>query len=301
MLSVGMIIGGAFRLLRERPGSVVIWGAIYSLCAFALGYFMISTMAPMQAMGEHPNPNQALAAMGSLFGKLVLLELVFFCVYAVLLTAAQRAVLRPEESALASIRFSGDELRMIGLAIFLGFLFFIGYLAAAVVLGLVLAAAGAAGGGIGAMGPVAIVGGLIILCLVLFFWVRVSLAFPLTLMRGRFVLGEAWRLSRGHFWRLLGGYIVLMLIVILLVLVSSLVLQGGYWSRLMAGGISGPGAQQAAQTQMEAQYSLGLPMILTLVAGAVIGGLTIAFTGGAVATAARALASDQQEVAETFA
>jgi hypothetical protein len=120
-------------------------------------------------------------------------------------------------------------------------------------------------------------------------------------MRGRFVLGEAWSLSRGRLWTLLGSYVVLLLIVIAVVMAGSIVLQGSYWSQLFGGGLTTPAAQQAARTQMAAQYALGLPMILTLVFGTVIGGLAIAFTGGSVATAARALASDTQGVAETFA
>jgi hypothetical protein len=301
MLNVGMIIGGAFRLLRERPGSVLAWGALYSLAAFALAYFMLSSMTSMMAMGERPGPDAAFAAMGSFFARLLLLYPLFFCLYTVLLTAAQRAVLRPEESSFASIRLGGDELRMIGLALFLGFLFMIGYFIAVAILALVAAATGAATGGTGSMGPVMIVGFLIILCLVLFFWVRLSLAFPLTLMRRRFVLGEAWTLSGGHVWTLLGGYLVLMLIIVALVIGASLAVQGGYWSQLGGGGLSAPEAQQAAQAQMEAQYSLGLPMILSLAIGTVIGGLTIAFTGGSVAIAARALANDQRGMAETFA
>jgi hypothetical protein len=230
-----------------------------------------------------------------------LLYPLFFCLYTILLTAAQRAVLRPDESAFASIRLGGDELRMIGLAIFLGFLFMIGYFIASLILGIVAVATGAATGGPGAMAPVMIVGFVLILCVILFFWVRVSLAFPLTLMRRRFVLGEAWRLSRGHFWTLLGSYLILILILFALAIGASLAVQGGYWSQLAGGGSAGPGAQRAAQAQMEAQFSLGLPMILALALGTVIGSLSIAFTGGSVATAARALADDQQGVAETFA
>lgn len=305
MLSVGMIVGGAFRLLRERLGSVLVWGALYSLGAFAIGYFMLSAMAPMMAMGDRPDPNQALAVMGGFFARVILLYPLLFCLYTILLTAAQRAVLRPDEVGFASIRFGGDELRMIGLGIFIGFLFFVGYMVAVVILGLVAVAAGMSAGspdaGVAAAGPVMIVGILIILCAVLFFWVRVSLAFPLTLMRGRFVLAEAWQLSRGHFWTLLGGYLVLFLIIIAMAIVLSLALQGGYWSQLTAGRLTGPDAQQAAQAQMAAQYSLGLPMILTLVIGTVMGGITIAFTGGSVAIAARALASDQGGMAQTFA
>jgi hypothetical protein len=294
-----MIIGGGFRLLRERLGSVLVWGAIYSLVGYAIGYFMMTAMAPMQAMGPRPNPGQALATMGSFFGTFLLLEIVIFCVYTILLTAAQRAVLHPEESGLASIRFGGDELRMIGLAIFIGFLFLIGYIVASVILGIIFVSVGVAAGAPGAMIPVLIVGGLIMLCLFMFFWVKLSLAFPLTLMRRRFVFAEAWSLSRGHFWTLLGGYIVLMLIVIGLAIVASFALQGSYWSQMM-GGLTAPEAQRAARAQMEAQYTLGLPMLLNLGMGVVIGGLMVAFTGGAVATAARALATDTEGMAQTF-
>jgi hypothetical protein len=295
-----MIIGGGVRLVRERLGSVLVWGLVYSLGAFALSYFLASSMAPMEALGDRSNPGQALATMGSFFGKMVLLELAFLCLYTILLTAAQRAVLRPEEGGLAFIRIGGDELRMIGLALFLGFLFMIGYFIAAAILGVIMVAVGMASGAPGAMAPAAIIGVLIILCLLMFFWVRVSLAFPLTLMRRRFVLGEAWRLSRGHFWTLFGGYIVLILIVLGLAIIASFALQGSYWSQLMSG-LTAPEAQRAARAQMEAQYTLGLPMLLTLALGIVIGGLTIAFTGGSLATAARALADDHEGVAQTFA
>jgi hypothetical protein len=300
MLSVGLIVGGTFRLIREHLLSVLVWGALYSVTAFAVGYLMLSSMEPMMAMGQRPDPGQAMAAMGSFFAKMLLLYPLLFCVYTILLTAAQRAVLRPEEAGLASIRLGGDELRMIGLGIFLGILFMIGYLIASVIVGMIGVALGSAFG-MAAMAPIMIVGILLVLCLLLFFWVRVSLAFPLTLMRRRFVLAEAWTLSRGNFWTLFGGYVVLILILFALAIIASLATQGSYWSQIMGGGLTGPAAQRAAQAQMAAQYELGLPMALTLLVGIVMGGLSIAFTGGATATAARALAVDHGGIAETFA
>ena len=63
MLSAGQIIGGAFALVRERFGSVLVWGLLYSLGAFALGYFMMSTnlavvLGPFRVglleQGKHP-------------------------------------------------------------------------------------------------------------------------------------------------------------------------------------------------------------------------------------------------------
>lgn len=295
MLSVGSILSGAFRLVRERFGSVMLWGFFYSLGALAAGYMMMPSMLPP---ADDADPAATFSAAGSFLGRMVLVQLGFLCFYTILVTAAQRAVLRPEESDFASLRFGADELRMIGLALILAFLFLVGYLIAAFAIGIVAIAMGPDDN---SLALIAVIGMLVFLCLALFFWVRVSLAFPLTLLRGRIALGEGWRLSRGRFWTLFGGYIILVLIVVALMFVTGLVLQGSYWSQLMSGGVGAPEMQQAAQAQMEAQYSLGLPMIMNLAAGTVIGGLGIAFTAGATASAALDLAVDHQGIAETFA
>ena len=46
--------------------------------------------------------------------------------------------------------------------------------------------------------------------------VRLSLAFPLTFMRRSFVIGEAWRLTRGRFWTLFGAYFIIGLVYMVL-------------------------------------------------------------------------------------
>jgi len=43
---------------------------------------------------------------------------------------------------------------------------------------------------------------LIVEILVFFFWIRLSLVFPLTVLKGHYDFGDAWRLARGNFWRL---------------------------------------------------------------------------------------------------
>ena len=307
MLSIGTIVGDAFGLIRERFGSVLVWGLLYSLGAFALGYFMMSSTMSMMGIDENTDPALALSAFGSFFGQLMLVYLAFICLYNVLLTAAQRAMLRPEESGFAYLRLGGDELRQIGLSIIIGLLFVLVYVIALFVLGIVAVVAGL-GAGMGAPGEgsaaafglLSILGLLVIFCFMMFLWVRVSLAFPLTLLRGRIVLGEAWRLSRGHFWTLFGAYLVLMMIVFGFTLAISLLLQGDYWSLLMQGGDAADPV--VMQMQMEAQYSPGLPMLLSLLFGVVMGGAMIALTGGALASAARALTGgDHHAIADTFA
>ena len=296
MLSVGTIVGGAFGLLRDRLGSVLVWGLLYGLMAFAMGYFMMSAMAPMMAMEENADPTLAMGAIAGLFGQLMLVYLAFFVLYTVLLTAAQRAVLRPEESGFAYLRFGADELRQIGLWIVIGLLFSVVYFISIAVL-FIVAGAGAAGGGTAGLGIAAIIGIIAIFCLMLFLWVRVSLAFPLTLLRERVVLGEAWRLSRGHFWTLFGGYFILGVAIVAIAIVISLVVQGDFWADMITGGPIDPEEYRA---RMADQYAFGTTTLLSLLFGALYGGAVIALTGGAIASAAKALDADHEGMARTF-
>jgi hypothetical protein len=60
--------------------------------------------------------------------------------------------------------------------------------------------------------------------------------------------------------------------------------------------------QQAAQQQMARQFGAITGMtVVGWIFGAIVGGLTIAIWGGAVATAARLLTFNPDEIAETFA
>ena len=296
MLSVGTIVGGAFGLIRDRFGSVLVWGLLYGLATFAMTYFIMSSMAPMMAMDENADPNLAVGAIAGLFGQMMLFYLAFFVLYTVLLTAAQRAVLRPEESGFAYLRFGGDELRQIGLWIILGIMFSGIYMVSAFFI--FFLTAGAVGGGSAGLGIAAIVAGIAILCFLVFLWVRVSLAFPLTLLRERIVLGEAWRLSRGHFWTLFGGYFVLGLTIVAIAIVISLVIQGDVWGDMLTGGPIDPAQYNA---RMQAQYAFGTTTILSLLFGALYGGAVIALTGGSIASAAQALDADHEGMARTFA
>ena len=45
------------------------------------------------------------------------------------------------------------------------------------------------------------------------FYVKLSLSFPLTLLRRRFVIGEAWTLTKGRFWTLFGAYFMIFVIM----------------------------------------------------------------------------------------
>jgi hypothetical protein len=117
MASVGSILGGAFGLLRERPGAVAIWAVTY-----CVGSLVVS-MAMSAAMFGALTPSSADSArmmeiwMGPTFSLILLLNLVLLLLAVVLMNAVFRAMLRPEEGGFAFMRVGMDEFRMLGLVI----------------------------------------------------------------------------------------------------------------------------------------------------------------------------------------
>src|SRR4051812_40217992 len=111
MVTVGSIVNGGFRLLRERPLSVLIWGAIYMALTVASSLLLMRPIMAAQGGAAVPGamPSPAMFALFIPFYLGVILLSV------VLYAAALRAALRPEEGGFASIRFGLDELRLIGL------------------------------------------------------------------------------------------------------------------------------------------------------------------------------------------
>ncbi|PSJ40455.1 glycerophosphoryl diester phosphodiesterase membrane domain-containing protein [Allosphingosinicella deserti] len=299
MLTAGTMIEGAFGLVRERPRAVALWGVLYMIATIIMALAMRPMLeAQMAAMAG--DPQAALGTMGSMMGRMFMLQFGFLLLFVILMTAAQRAVLRPAEQASAYIRLGGDEARIFGLTL----LFAIGFYLALVLLGIV-AALFAAGAG-AAMGPwaagaVGVILFIAVFAVVVWLQVRLSLAFPLTVLRRKFVIGESWRRTRGHFWSLFGGYVVIFVIVLVMLIIAGLVTSGSYFGSLIANANNPAGMQQAMMTQMEQQYgSISAMTIVGWVVSAAAGAIMIALFGGSAASAAKALVAEES-VAETFA
>lgn len=301
MLSVGTIVGGAFGLVRERPAAVLAWAAIYFVGTVALALAMRPFIRAQAMMMNGSDPQAVLAALQAMFGGAMLIQLGFFAMYMVLLAASLRAVLRPEDGGFAFLRLGADELRLIGLTIFLLFCFYFGFIVVAIVLTLIVALFGAAGG----LGAAMVVGFIeMIVLLGLFVWlsVRLSLALPLTLLRQTFVLAESWRLTRGRFWTLFGGYFVVFLVAAALGIAAAAVTAGPYLEEIARGGFTLQSLQAAAQAQLARQLAgIDAMMVAGWALGALAGALGLALYGGATATAARRLAADAGGMAGTFA
>ncbi|HEX8573316.1 MAG TPA: hypothetical protein VF759_11255 [Allosphingosinicella sp.] len=298
-MTAGSILAGAFGLVRERPGAVAVWALVYLAASVGVALAMrplLGTFAQLSGAAA-PSPDEMSTAMA----RLVLVEMAFVAVVIALFAAAQRAVLRPAQQGFAFLRLGMDELRMFGLALLFLILFYFGLIVATLVLGLLAVLVGVVAGA-AAVVPLVVVEVIALLAALFWLQVRLSLAFPLTMLRGKIVIGESWQRTRGRFWSLFGAFFLLFLLVLAMWIPVALVGSGGYFADLVNSGFTPEGVQRAGERQMARQFGTPDPtMMIGWALGAVVGTLGIALFSGAAATAARELTDDVEGLAETFA
>ena len=304
MVTVGGIINGGFALVRERPLAVLAWGVIYLVATIGL---LASVFVPFMqmAMANAVAPGSVdPARMFGLMGEMYLLNFVILLLFTVLLAAALRAALRPSERSFASIRIGMDELRLIGLSLLMTVGFVILIMVIGMVMGILFAAIGlAVGNGGGAPNGVGVAGvGFVLLMLVMyaapiFFAVRLSPAFALTMLRRKIIVGEAWRLTCGKFWVLFGGYVVL-----------GLIMSAAYMAILMvvilpvAGMSGGMPALVAAMTRGQFNGTMEVVMVVGGALSAVLAGVSIGLWAGGIGAATNGLlGTTTVDYADTFA
>jgi hypothetical protein len=294
MISVGRILEGAFGVFRENLTAVAIWGGIYLACNMA----MVLAMQPLLGAAINPaiaqDPTAALSAMGPVW----LLGLLLGIVGIVLYTAAMRAVLRPQAGGIGFLRLGMDELRTLGLLVLFMIAGFVLTFGASLVVGLFIGGVAASSGSTALTAILSAIVGLVIFGALIFLVVRFSLAFPLTLHRRAFAIGEAWRLSRGHFWTLFGAALVVSLIGFVLSIAVNMVAAGGYFADLLSTINDPETSVRIAERQAAAMGSFNTLMILQSIGGAVMAAAWFALSGGSAASAARLLIDDEFNDAE---
>lgn len=295
MISVGRILEGAFGVFREHFTAVAIWGGIY----FAGNIATVLAMLPMMQGALGPgapvdDPAQIMSAMGPVW----LLSFLLGIVGVVLYTASMRSVLRPDAGGIAFLRLGLDELRTLGLLV----LFIIGgtmlFGIASLVMGLFIGGVAASSESAMFTGILSILVVIAVFAIVLFFIVRFSLAFPLTLHRGAFAIGEAWRLSRGHFWKLFAAGLIVTLIGFVASIAVNIVAAGSYFADLLAAAGDPETTVRIAERQAADAGSFNMMMILQSIGGAVVATIWVALSGGSAAAAARLLVEDEFSDAE---
>jgi hypothetical protein len=215
-LSVTDAAFAGFRLLRDRPLVVLAWAGYFLLATVLMGLLtkvliMVTGAGPaftnLEAVrATSDNAFEVLGAIlqiGPLAVLFVALNLAFT---GIVFSAAYRAWLRPEIRTVGAFHVGGDEARMIGLLL-LSFLVWAAY--SCIVFfaaSLILVMASRLGPGLSALVDLVVIIGFI--PAFIYPWVRLSLAGPMTLDSGRVVFFESWGLTHGHFWRLLGAYLL---------------------------------------------------------------------------------------------
>lgn len=298
MFGTGAILEGAFRLVRERIGALAIWALVYLVAnGLMLAIVLRPAIAAMATPGTAPNP----AAIIGMQGMMLVYDVLLLIVVLVLYAAAFRTVLRPEQRAFFYLRLGMDELRLLGLGLLIGVIFMVAFIIGFIVIGLagtLLSVAAGRAAGVLTMIPL----GFALFCGMIYAQVRFSLAGPLSVYRGRFVLGESWQLTRGRFWPIfLAYFVVFVMMLIVQVIISAFTIMpmiGTIMSQAMRNP-QDPAASQAAVAQMMGQFTgFGPMMVALLVLGAVIGTLWVALTGGAAAVAVGLLVGGRE--AEAF-
>lgn len=225
--SIGRSIGDGFGLVTSRPLSVFVWGLL--LLAPTFGSFALVLPAMGEIVASMPEPgtvspdsepftDPAFAGMMQLQLASMLLNIGQLAVMAIVYTAIFRAVLRPSERRLFSLRLGMDELRVGVVGLTIGVVLYI----AAMVLGLIGLGLGLA---VWSSNPTAgvfilILYALLVLVGVLWAMARVSMMAPASVLRRDFAFAEGWRLASGKTWPLFG----MMLLILLMILAIEVVL-----------------------------------------------------------------------------
>ena len=283
------ILAGGFALLRNQPRAVAIWGALYLVMLAAALAFVWPALGDMAAFQQQVLTAQAaglrappppVGFFGVVFGLNIAILLVMVAIFA----AAVRAVALGGDDVFGFLRLGMDELRLIGLGL-LVLVIATGALVVLVILAVLLSVVLAAMLGQGAIALV-FVGYFVAMLALIWVEVRISLAGALTVLRGRIVLREAWRLTRGRFWTLFGIYALMFIaffaVSLLAVAVTNPELLTAYADAMQ---LQVMHAALARQQALIADIS-GPRMIVTTVVGSIVNIAMTAFAFGAVATAA---------------
>jgi len=214
-----------FRVLGRRPLAFLTWMGLYALVCgvcFGLGYWVLAPDLPslVSAFGigrpaDMAGPLIVKARALQNFGTPAGLAL-----QALLGAAVYRELLQPKASAGGYVRFSGAEAMQLLTNLVLSSLL-IGGVVLLLAFGMTMVGvtliATAQGGdtaraltmtALAAAGVLAVLG-------VIYATVRLSLAPVMTFEAGTLRIFESWRLTRGHFWRILSAFVLAWLFTII--------------------------------------------------------------------------------------
>lgn len=200
-----------FRVMRREPKAVLSWIGVWVVVLAAIAMIKVLTAGTLAVPSAGRGPLGAVRSFGPFAAVLVPTLLVFW----IMTTATVfRSVLRPEEHGWHLLKLGPDEARMTVITA-VGFVLMIvlGSVPALVLLVLVKPIFAAVPG---LVREIADVGAVATVCVDVWIATRLSLVAVETFAEGRFPVSRYWRLTRGHFWRLLASYALVVVEIVAL-------------------------------------------------------------------------------------
>jgi len=185
-----------FRLSREQPSAILVWSLLYFVGLLAMGVVMNTMAAPefkafIQSNGmQGGDPTAYVEMLRKSWPIFLMIVIISTTVSSIQTGGIFRMVLKPHDKGVAHMQLGQDELRlgMVNLV-----------LQAMGVMSFVVAATFALAGG-----PQGALVGLALSGVLIWVGVRLILVTPMTFGEGRVTIVQAWKLTEGHFWPLLG-------------------------------------------------------------------------------------------------
>jgi hypothetical protein len=284
-----------FRITREKPQALMIWAVTYLVVSLVMVTGLITYFGPLlteleslSAAAEN-DPAQAMALMQKMAPFYAVVLPVGLIVISVWTAAVYRIILRPEDKGFGYLKLGADELRLVLLTLIYVFLAMAFSFVVIFAAGLLAAAAAVAGGAVaGIMGVLIFLG---VMAAFVFVGVRLSLAGPMTFAEQRLRVFGSWALTRGQFWRLLGAY-VLSIVLALVVVLLGMVIYAATAAILVGGNLEAVG--QVFQPDMTSVAAYFTPaMLIYVVFGAFLGAVQNAVVYAPAAVAYRQLNAGQ--------
>lgn len=255
--SIGEAVGSGFRVIRENPRAVLIWGLAYFVVAMApilaVGATMVSDFTEFTP-SEAPSDAVALKAFVTLQAKMMLLQAVQFLSTVagtvILYGAVFRVVLEPQDKRHCYLRAGRQEM-------WLAFVYMVAMTLTfmAIFAGMIpLSMAGILVGTMNGQDPVSWVilagAGIGVIGLIAWASIRLALAFPMTFVDRKFRMFESWGLTRGHAGRMALTYSIVFGLILLIELIVFVLLVVLGLTVLAISGVTipwnqGPDAQMA--------------------------------------------------------
>lgn len=250
-LSISDAMGEPFRLIRERPLWVLLWGAPYAATLAIIVPLFALAFANMP-LGEADTLTDAESQ--AMFGQMMsvqiasmLLNVVQIGAGVMIWAAVNRAVLSGRApDRWAHFRFSMDELHLLVIGILLVVGLYVGLIViailAAVVFGVTAYGSGAAPSAGWVFGLLSVVGLTLIAALAMA--ARTSLIAPASIHLKRLALPEGWRVAKGRTLPLMGLLALVVLIYMAIYLLTAGLIVGVVAAMVIAtGAANGPAAE----------------------------------------------------------